>query len=93
MKIYQSPIGLAVYKYEDTTGFTITGNVSIEHTIKEFDGAGDFEDHIRKNVACKSITFDSEYCQFWAYAKSKAAAISFVKRVEKHFINLQKIFA
>jgi len=65
-RIYDSPIGLDVYRdedYDEKVSYTISGNVSSEHTVKEFDGAYDFESWVKKNVACKTIQFDSEYCQ------------------------------
>lgn len=85
--IYDSPIGLSIYRNgggrDDNVYYTITGNVSSEHTVKEFDCAYDFESWIKKNVACKTIQFDSEYCQFFALTKTKRGAIAFVKRIEK----------
>jgi hypothetical protein len=88
--IYKA-IGMEVYK-STSLGYGITGNPSKEVTIKEFESAYDFEEHIEKHVACKTITFDSEFCQFYAYAKTKKGAIAFVKRIEKHFEKLQKQF-
>lgn len=94
-RIYNSPIGLDVYRYisyDEKVSYTISGNVSGEHTVKEFDGAYDFESWIKKNVACKTIEFDSEYCQFFANAKSKRDAIAFVKRIEKLCKKVQEMF-
>ena len=94
-RIYDSPIGLDVYRdegYDEKVSYTISGNVSSEHTVKEFDGAYDFESWVKKNVACKTIQFDSEYCQFFAYAKTKRDAIAFVKRIEKLCKKVQDIF-
>jgi hypothetical protein len=94
--IYNSEIGLRIYKEDSewsSYAYTITGNVSSEHTIKEFESAHDFELWVRDNVACKTISFDSEFCQFFAYAKTKRDAIAFVQRVEKLCKKVQKIFA
>lgn len=91
MKVYNK-IGMTVWKDEDG-GYTITGNPSSDITIKEFESAYDFEEHVRKHVACKTIEFDSEYCNFFAYAKTKQSAIAFVDRIEKHFEKLRKAFA
>ena len=44
--IYNSEIGLKIYKEDSewsSYAYTITGNVSSEHTIKEFESAHDFE--------------------------------------------------
>ena len=90
--IYDSPIGLDVSKYDYQEGYTISGNVNSEHTIKEFECAYDFESWVKKKVVCKSIKFDSEYCQFFAYAKTKRDAIAFVKRIEKLCEKVQEMF-
>lgn len=93
--IYRSEIGLEVYKqdWDSPVTYCISGNVPSKYTIKEFDSAYEFEEHVQKNVACKGIEFDSETCQFFAYAKTKQQAVAFVKRIEKHFEKLQEMFA
>jgi len=96
IRIYDSPIGLSIYRnggrgYTNVY-YTISGNVSSEHTVKEFDCAYDFESWIKKNVACKTIQFDSEYCQFFALTKTKRDAIAFVKRIEKLCKKVQEMF-
>lgn len=96
MVVYNTPIGIEVSK-NDWDGasypYTITGNPSSEHTVKEFDSAYDFEEWVRNNVACKTITFDSEFCQFFAYAKNKRDAVAFAKRIEKLCKKVQEMFA
>lgn len=80
------PIGLTIYKGDwEGAQWTITGTPKKSMTIREFDSAYDFEEFIQKNIPCKSIEFDSEYCQFYAYAKTKATALAFGKRIEKYF--------
>ena len=83
---YKSPIGVSVYKgdWEDAQ-WTITGFPRKEFSIVDFQSAYDFEDLVKEKVNCKGITFDSEFCQFFAYAKTKARAVSFAKAIEKHF--------
>jgi hypothetical protein len=79
-------------KYDFMDGeYTITGYPNREKTIKEFDSAYDFEDYIRRKVNCKGISFDSESCQFFAYAKSKARALSFLKAIEKQFQKIREV--
>ena len=91
--IYVSPIGLSVYDDKDDYGhFTITGNPNKKETIIEFDSAYEFEEFVQNKIKCDTIEFDSEYCQFFAYAKTKAQAISFVTRIEKHFNKVKKMF-
>jgi hypothetical protein len=89
--IYESPIGLKVYDDRDLHGkFTITGNAKQSETIVSFESAYDFEELVKSKVNCNGIEFDSEYCQFFAYAKTKAKALAFVSRIEKHFANAKK---
>jgi len=89
--IYTSPLGLEIIKFDWNDQYTITGNARREMTIKEFDSAYDFEDFIQEKVNCKNITFDSESCQFFAYAKTKQRAVGFAKAIEKYFEKLRKI--
>ena len=90
--IYVSPIGLSVYDDKEKFDcFTITGNPKKSETIVEFESAYDFEELIQEKVSCKGIDFDSEFCQFFAYAKTKASALAFVKRIEKHFNKVKKM--
>lgn len=88
--IYVSPIGLRVF--DDGGGiFTITGNPKSSETIVEFDSAYDFEEFVEKHINCKDIEFDSEFCQFFCYAKTKARALKFVSDIEKHFDKVKKL--
>ena len=88
-EIYTSPIGMKVY--DDDDYFTITGNPKQSMTIKEFESAYDFEEFIQEKINCKGIEFDSEFCQFFAYAKTKQSAINFVNQIEKHFEKVRKM--
>ena len=86
------PVGLTVYKGDwDGAQWTITGNPKTSMTVKQFQSAYDFEKFIKEKVACKGIEFDSEYCQFFAYAKSKATALAFATRIEKYFDKVRKM--
>lgn len=83
-------IGLTIYKGDwDGAQWTITGLPYQSMTIKEFESAYDFEEFVQKHINCKGIEFDSEFCQFFAYAKTKASAIAFGKRIEKYFENIR----
>jgi hypothetical protein len=90
--VYTSPIGLSVSKgdWEDAQ-WTITGNLKEAFHVRSFESAYDFQDWVEKNIQCSSIEFDSEYCQFFAYAKSKQRATSFVKAIEKRLEKLKKL--
>ena len=90
--IYESPIGLRVYDDKKEFGsFTITGNAKQSETIVSFESAYDFEEFVQSKVKCEGIDFDSEFCQFFAYAKTKGKALAFVNRIEKHFEKLKKM--
>jgi len=92
MKVfYQSPIGLEVNQCEGDKDFTITGNARKSMTVKEFDSAYDFEEFIQEKINYNGISFDSEYCQFFAYAKTKAKAVNFVKAIENHFSKVREM--
>ena len=88
-KVYSSVIGLGVWK--DDMGYTISGNLKKEYAVKELD-AYEVEEIIKNKIACKNVEFDSEYCQFYAYTKTKQQALAFVERVEKYFINVKTEF-
>jgi hypothetical protein len=90
--IKQSEIGLEVIKYDFMVGeYTITGFPKRAMTIKEFDSAYDFEEYVIAKVNCKGITFDSESCQFFAYAKTKARAVSFLNAIDKQFAKIREV--
>ena len=90
--IYVSPIGLSIFDDKKEFGhFTITGNPKRNETIVEFESAYDFEEFIQDKIKCDAIEFDSEFCQFFAYAKTKVQALSFVTRIEKHFDEVKKM--
>ena len=76
-------VGLTIYK--DQTGYSITGFPKKEILNHDYDSAYDFEECVRRNVKCGGIEFDSEYCQFWAYAKTKARLIKFADDIKKHY--------
>jgi len=58
-------------------------------TVKEFDSAYDFEDFIKEKINCKGIDFDCEFCEFFAYAKTKARAIKFAKDIDAYFAKVR----
>jgi hypothetical protein len=92
IKDIKTAIGLTIYKgdYEGAQ-WSITGNPNAEVIGHQFDGAYEFEDCIKRHVNCSGIEFDSEYCQFWAYAKTKARLVSFGKQIDKYFAKAKKV--
>lgn len=90
--IYKSSIGLVVYYDADSKpNYTITGNVSQKHTVREMESAYDFEELVKKKIQHVGIEFDSEYAQFFAYAKTKDLAIQFVKNCESYFDRVREM--
>jgi hypothetical protein len=84
-------IGLTIYKGDwEGAQWTITGSPKKTMTIKEFESAHDFEDFIKEKINCNGIEFDSEFCQFFAYAKTKAIAVAFGNRIEKYFEKIRE---
>jgi hypothetical protein len=89
---YESSTGVVVWKGDwEGAEWTITGYPNKEFTVANFDSAYDFEDLVKDKINCNGITFDSESCQFFAYAKTKARAISFTKAIDKHFIKVREM--
>lgn len=82
-------LGLEVYKLEGFKDWTISGNAKRAMTVKEFDSAYDFQDFVKEKINCKGIDFDSEYCEFFAYAKTKARAIKFAKDIDGYFAKVR----
>lgn len=87
-EVFSSPIGIGVFKGDwEGAEWTVTGFPSREIcAMFEFDSAYDFEEYIQKHIKHDSITFDTEFSQFYAYAPTKQKAISFAKAIEKHFV-------
>lgn len=89
---YKSPVGVSVTKGDwEGAEWTVTGYPRREFTVMSFESAHDFQELVREKVNCKGITFDSEFSQFFAYAKTKARALSFAKAIEKHFEKVREL--
>jgi hypothetical protein len=82
-------LGLEVYRLEGYKEWTISGNAKRAMTVKEFDSAYDFQDFVKEKINCKGIDFDSEYCEFFAYAKTKARAIKFANDIDGYFAKVR----
>lgn len=91
--IYTSPVGLSVFKPDWSDDYTITGYPSKKFCIRDFDSAYDFEAFVQEKVNSKHIAFDSESCQFFAYAKTKARAVAYVKAIEKYFEKVSSLLS
>ena len=82
-------LGLEVYRLEGYKEWTISDNAKRAMTVKEFDSAYDFQDFVKEKINCKGIDFDSEFCEFFAYAKTKARAIKFAKDIDGYFAKVR----
>ena len=73
------PIGFTIFQLEEEKEeYTITGTIAKEYRFRDFDSAYDLEEYIQKHIDCSGMDFDSEFCQFWAYAKTVERAKQFV---------------
>lgn len=91
-KDINTSIGLTIYKGDwDGAEWTITGFPKAEVIGHRYESAYDFEEAIKRNVNCSGINFDSEMCQFFAYAKTKARLVSFAKQIEKHYAKANEL--
>jgi len=84
--------GLGIYKGDwEGAQWTLTGIPSSEQLGHQYECAYDFEDAVKRNVNCSGIDFDSEFCQFFAYAKTRARLESFAKQIAKHYEKAKKL--
>jgi hypothetical protein len=91
---YNTTIGISVSKGDwDGAEWTIAGYPKLSSKLPGFESAYDFEEVIKEKVNNSGITFDSEYCMFCAYAKTKQRAIGFAKAVEKYFKKVEETVA
>ena len=82
MKDINYPIGFAIFKLdEDREEYTITGTIAKKYRFRDFESAYDIEEYIKKHIDCSDVSFDSEYCQFWAYTKTVERAKQFVEEI------------
>jgi hypothetical protein len=86
------PVGFTIFKLdEDKEEYTITGYLAKEYKFRDFDGAYDLEEYIQKHIDCSDITFDSEYCQFFAYTKTLDRAKKFVEDIMAWFEKIKEM--
>ena len=91
---YKSTMGISVSKGDwEGAEWTITGFPKLSDKLPRFDSAYDFEEVVKEKINCSGITFDSEYCQFFAYAKTKQRALGFAKAIEKYFKKVEETVA
>ena len=90
---YNTTIGISVSKGDwEGAQWTISGYPYLTK-LPKFESAYDFEEVVKEKVNSSGIDFDSEYCMFCAYAKTKQRAIGFAKAIEKYFKKVEETVA
>lgn len=83
-------LGLEVYKGDwEGAEWTISGNARKSMTVRDFESAYDFEEFVQEKINCNGVSFDSEFCQFFAYTKTKARALKFANDIDKYFAKVR----
>jgi len=76
---------LKPYKYKDDKKWTVTSDLRALETFDNCESNYDIVERLKTNkVLTKSAVEDSEYCQFFAYFKTKKASEDFIKRLSKY---------
>jgi hypothetical protein len=72
-------------KYDGDKNWTITADFRALETFQNCESNYDVVERLTKfKVINKSVIEDSEYCQFFAYFKTKKTAESFLKRLTEY---------
>jgi hypothetical protein len=86
------PVGFTIFKLdEDEEEYTITGFLAKEYRFRDFDSVCDLEEYIQKHIDCSDISFDSEYCAFYAYAKTLDRAKQFVEDITTWVVKVKEL--
>jgi len=92
--VYNTVIGISVSKGDwEGAQWTVAGYPRLSSRLPRFESAYDFQEVVKEKVNCSGIDFDSEYCMFCAYTKTKARAIGFAKAIEKYFQKVERTVA
>ena len=92
MKDINYPVGFTIFKLdEDKEEYTVTGTIAKEYRFRDFDSAYDIEEYIRKHIDCSGISFDSEYCQFFAYTKTLDRAKQFIEDITARVLKIKEM--
>lgn len=76
---------LKPYKGNGDKHWTVTADFRALETFNNCESNYDVVERLKENkVLTKSADEDSEYCQFFAYFKTKTAAQIFIKRLAKY---------
>jgi hypothetical protein len=86
------PVGFTIFKLEeDKEEYTVTGDIAKAYRFRDFESAYDIEEYIRKHIDCSDISFDSEYCQFFAYTKTVDRAKKFVEDITAWVVKVKEL--
>ena len=83
--------GLGIYESKPND-FYITGYPSAKVLGHSYRDAYEFEEAVKRNIDCTDITFDSESCQFFAYAKTEERLVKFANDIKEHYEKAKKMF-
>lgn len=89
IKIKEYAVGLTIYQNEHD--YYITGYPNQMFTVRQWDSAYDFENFVKKHFDYTDIQFDSETCQFFAYAHTEKQAILLCDNIEEHFTKVREM--
>ena len=85
------PFGFTIFKHDGDKDYTITGNLTREYCFKKYTSNYDVEEHIQQHIDCDGIEFDSEYSQFFAYAKTEERAVKFCLDIQAWFDKIKEL--
>lgn len=77
---------------KNSTQYWMTGYPNSKILGHDYSTAYDFEDVVKKNIDCSDIMFDSESCQFFAYAETSERLERFANDIKEHFSNAKQLF-
>ena len=90
-KEINTEIGLSIHEYKPNE-FYITGYPNAQALGHSYEDAYAFEEAIRRNIDCTDICFDSESCQFWAYAHTEERLIKFANDIKEHYLKAKSMY-
>lgn len=85
------PFGFSITRFEGDKDYTITGSIKREYRFKDFNGNYDVEEYLQKHIDCEGIDFDSEFSQFFAYAKTEERAVKFCEDILAWFNHIKEL--
>ena len=85
------PFGFEITQFEGDKDYTITGNLKREYCFKKYGSNYDVEEHIQDHIDCNGIEFDSEFSQFFAYAKTEERAVKFCLDIQAWFDRIKEL--